>query len=100
LASSGRTALLGTHHGGIGAQHVEAYLNEFVFRFNRRRSSARAALLPPAPEWGRDAKARLRHDRLVASRAGREAAWAAAEAADEARPEGRAAMMAKSVSRP
>jgi hypothetical protein len=40
-ASSGRTALLGTHHGGIGAQHVEAYLNEFVFRFNRRRSSTR-----------------------------------------------------------
>jgi hypothetical protein len=31
-------------HGGIGAQHVEAYLNEFVFRFNRRRSSARGLL--------------------------------------------------------
>ena len=27
--------LLGTHHG-VSAQHLAAYLNEFVFRFNRR----------------------------------------------------------------
>lgn len=27
--------LLGTHHG-VSAQHLQAYLNEFVFRFNRR----------------------------------------------------------------
>jgi len=27
--------LLGTHHG-VSAQHLPAYLNEFVFRFNRR----------------------------------------------------------------
>ena len=26
--------LLGTHHG-VSAQHLPAYLNEFVFRFNR-----------------------------------------------------------------
>jgi len=36
--------LLGTHHGGWGAQHVEAYLDEFVFRFNRRQSNARGLL--------------------------------------------------------
>ena len=36
--------LLGTHHGGWGAQHVEAYLDEFVFRFNRRTSSSRGML--------------------------------------------------------
>jgi transposase-like protein len=27
--------LLGTHHG-VSAQHLQAYLNEYVFRFNRR----------------------------------------------------------------
>ncbi|TCT09046.1 ISXO2 transposase-like protein [Paralcaligenes ureilyticus] len=30
-----KTWLLGTHHG-VSAQHLPAYLNEFVFRFNRR----------------------------------------------------------------
>lgn len=29
------TWLLGTHHG-VSAKHLQAYLNEFVFRFNRR----------------------------------------------------------------
>jgi transposase-like protein len=28
--------LLGTHHGAISAKHLPAYLNEYVFRFNRR----------------------------------------------------------------
>jgi transposase-like protein len=28
--------LLGTHHGAVGAKHLPAYLDEFVFRFNRR----------------------------------------------------------------
>jgi transposase-like protein len=28
--------LLGTHHGAIGKKHLAAYLDEFVFRFNRR----------------------------------------------------------------
>src|SRR5580692_4939912 len=30
-----KTWLLGTHHG-VSRHHVHAYLNEFVFRFNRR----------------------------------------------------------------
>src|SRR5687767_6717076 len=30
--------LLGTHHGAVGAKHLPAYLDEFVFRFNRRRA--------------------------------------------------------------
>ena len=30
-----KTWLLGTHHG-VSQQHLRAYLNEFVFRFNRR----------------------------------------------------------------
>ena len=28
--------LLGTHHGAVGNKHLPAYLDEFVFRFNRR----------------------------------------------------------------
>jgi transposase-like protein len=30
-----KTWLLGTHHG-VSAKHLQAYLNEFTFRFNRR----------------------------------------------------------------
>jgi ISXO2-like transposase domain len=44
VASLLKRWLLGTHHGGWGAQHVEAYLDEFVFRFNRRQSNARGLL--------------------------------------------------------
>lgn len=32
-----KTWLLGTHHG-VSAKHLQAYLNEFTFRFNRRLS--------------------------------------------------------------
>ena len=31
-----KTWILGTHHGRIEPRHLQAYLNEFVFRFNRR----------------------------------------------------------------
>ena len=31
-----RRWLLGTHHGAVGRKHLPAYLDEFVFRFNRR----------------------------------------------------------------
>jgi hypothetical protein len=31
-----KTWLLGTHHGRVEPQHLQAYLNEYVFRFNRR----------------------------------------------------------------
>jgi transposase-like protein len=31
--------LLGTHHGAVGKKHLGAYLDEFVFRFNRRTAS-------------------------------------------------------------
>lgn len=36
--------LLGTLQGGIQHQHLDYYLDEFTFRFNRRRSSARGLL--------------------------------------------------------
>ena len=35
---------LGTYHGGIGEAHLDDYLNEFTFRFNRRTSRARGLL--------------------------------------------------------
>lgn len=30
--------LLGTHHGRVSRQHLQAYLNEYIFRFNRRQT--------------------------------------------------------------
>ena len=36
--------LLGTLQGGIQYQHLDYYLDEFTFRFNRRRSQARGLL--------------------------------------------------------
>jgi transposase-like protein len=31
-----KTWLLGTHHGAVAQHHLQAYLNEYVYRFNRR----------------------------------------------------------------
>ena len=36
--------LLGTHQGSVGGQHLQDYLNEFAFRFNRRKSRSRGKL--------------------------------------------------------
>mgnify|MGYP001297383501 CR=1 FL=1 len=36
--------LLGTHQGAIGDEHLNSYLNEFTFRFNRRKSASRGKL--------------------------------------------------------
>jgi len=36
--------LLGTHQGAVGQEHLDDYLNEFVFRFNRRTSASRGKL--------------------------------------------------------
>jgi hypothetical protein len=35
---------LGTHQGAIRAQHLDYYLDEFTFRFNRRTARARGLL--------------------------------------------------------
>jgi len=52
--------ILGTHQGAIGHDHIGYYLDEFTFRFNRRRSKSRGLLfqrlienamqVDPAPE--------------------------------------------------
>ena len=44
VASLAKRWLLGTHQGSIGAEHMGGYLNEFVFRFNRRTSRSRGML--------------------------------------------------------
>lgn len=51
--------LLGTHQGAIRHEHLDYYLDEFTFRFNRRKSASRgklfyrlvqhAVLIAPAP---------------------------------------------------
>ena len=51
--------LMGTHKGAVQTQHLQAYLNEFVFRFNRRdipwiafnRALGLAALSRPALQY-------------------------------------------------
>jgi transposase-like protein len=50
--------LLGTHHGAVRQKHLQAYLDEYVFRFNRRTATSiahrfarlvqHAVLTPPA----------------------------------------------------
>ena len=36
--------LLGTHQGAVGEKHLQAYLDEYVFRFNRRNARKRGLL--------------------------------------------------------
>jgi len=36
--------LLGTHQGAVSEKHFQAYLDEYVFRFNRRKSAERGLL--------------------------------------------------------
>lgn len=44
VASLLKRWMLGTHQGGIQADRVGSYLDEFVFRFNRRTSRSRGKL--------------------------------------------------------
>src|SRR5262245_14931251 len=36
--------LLGTHQGSVSGNHLDYYLDEFTFRFNRRKSRSRGKL--------------------------------------------------------
>jgi transposase-like protein len=44
VASLVKRWLLGTHQGAVSHEHLEYYLDEFTFRFNRRTSSSRGKL--------------------------------------------------------
>jgi transposase-like protein len=59
VASLLKRWLLGTHQGAISPEHLDYYLDEFTFRFNRRKSASRGKLfyrvvqqatqVPPVP---------------------------------------------------
>ena len=36
--------LMGTHQGAVSLEHLDYYLDEFTFRFNRRKSRSRGKL--------------------------------------------------------
>jgi transposase-like protein len=44
VASLLKRWILGTHQGAVSQEHLEFYLDEFTFRFNRRRSKNRGKL--------------------------------------------------------
>jgi transposase-like protein len=44
VASLLKRWLLGTHQGAVSPQHLDYYLDEFTFRFNRRTSASRGKL--------------------------------------------------------
>ena len=44
VASLLKRWLLGTHHGAVQPQQLDHYLDEYVFRFNRRTSASRGML--------------------------------------------------------
>lgn len=44
VASLLKRVLLGTHQGAVRSQHLEYYLDEYTFRFNRRTSESRGLL--------------------------------------------------------
>jgi transposase-like protein len=44
IASLLKRWMLGTHQGSVTAAHLDAYLDEFAFRFNRRKSRRRGML--------------------------------------------------------
>lgn len=44
VASLVKRWLLGTHQGAVKSRHLDYYLDEFTFRFNRRKSASRGKL--------------------------------------------------------
>jgi len=59
--------LLGTHQGSVDAAHLPSYLDEFVFRFNRRRSRSRGMVFYRVLELA-VAHDPVRYQNLLASR--------------------------------
>lgn len=67
VASLAKRWLLGTHQGSVADPHLASYLNEFVFRFNRRRSRSRGMVFFRVLELA-VAHAPVRYQDLIASR--------------------------------
>ncbi len=71
VASLAQRWLLGTHQGGVTPAHLQAYLDEFAFRFNRRRSRARGMLFYRLLEQAVQAPPRTYRSLVVDSGSGR-----------------------------
>ena len=69
VASLLKRWLAGTHQGGVQPAHLQAYLDEFGFRFNRRNSRARGMLFYRLLEQSVQATPRT-YRSLVARQAG------------------------------
>lgn len=95
VASLLKRWLMGTHHGGIGAQHAEAYLDEFVFRFNRR-SFDRGWLFHRLMQNAVVIR-KLTYDTLVLSRRGQAGKQRGPAKSKKRAPRGRAAMAARAA---
>lgn len=70
VASLLKRWLLGTHQGGVHREHLDAYLEEFAFRFNRRTSRSRGQLFLRLIENAVRVEP-LPYERLVSRRTGR-----------------------------
>ena len=44
IASLLKRWLLGTHQGSVSSKHLDYFLDEYTFRFNRRKSKSRGML--------------------------------------------------------
>ena len=71
VASLAQRWLLCTHQGGVKPGHMQAYLDEFAFRFNRRRSRARGMLFYRLLEQAVQAPPRTYRSLVVEPGAGR-----------------------------
>jgi len=67
VASLTKRWLLGTHQGSVDEAHLPSYLNEFVFRFNRRSSRSRGMLFYRVLELA-VAHGPVRYQDLIATR--------------------------------
>jgi len=67
VASLAKRWLLGTHQGAVGDGHLPSYLNEFVFRFNRRTSRSRGMVFYRVLELA-VTHAPVRYDDLIVTR--------------------------------
>jgi hypothetical protein len=69
VASLAKRWLLSTHQGSVEEAHLQSHLDEFVFRFNRRRSRSRGLVFYRLLELaaGHDSSALPRHRRWQAT---------------------------------
>lgn len=68
VASLLKRWLLGTHQGAVSREHLDYYLDEFTFGFNRRSEKPRQAVLPTRATGGRSGTGALQSNGQVLCR--------------------------------